>query len=329
MDLKSEAKNQHFLSQTEQRLNALNPEATNERNMRIYEFDLVDRESYKVEPRSKRGAVIGSTLSLHDLFSFDVLGSGSDRYNFEELFHQYESGTKSRTLELLQKLDVVGADIASEIVNLFSMKFLNFVRNPYSVKKILNTFPCLMQVQPTDPIHLANFNRVLAGRKPQQRYLCDKLQISEGEYVAWLAIIFLLLTPLAKDDGNFLNDMVKGLFESQELYLMVFIHTYDEHSCLLSDRGYSEPLREDERFAFDFNLYANGFIRYAFVSIDSVASGRLSKRQIDIFKSTKKISAHHIRNDLQALKIYNRHVVYQCHSQVFCSNLECFGLEES
>lgn len=326
MDLKNETKNQHFLSQTEQRLNAVNPDATNEKNLRIYQFDLVDRETYKVKLQCEKGATIGNTLSLHDLFSFDVLDRNSDRYNFEELFRQYEAGAKAKTLELIRKLDIPGVDIGSEIVNLFLVKFLNFVRNPYSVKKILNTFPSLMGMQPTDPIHLANFNRVLAGRKPQQRYLCEKLDISEGEYVAWLAVIFLLLTPLAKDKGNFLNDMVKGLFDSRELYLMVFIHTYDQHSCLLSDRGFSTPVSGDEYLAFDFNLYSKGFIRYAFIEVDSKVPIWMSADLVDTFKETKKIGAHHIRNDLEALKIYNRHVVYQCHSQVFCSSSECFGL---
>jgi hypothetical protein len=326
MDLKNETKNQHFLSQTEQRLNAANPDAIDKKNLRIYQFDLIDREAHEVKLHHEKGVTISNTLSLHDLFSFDVLNRKPDRYNFEKLFHQYEADTESRTLELIRKLDIPGADIGPEIVNLFAAKYLNFVRNPYSVKKILNTFPSLIGMQPTDPIHLANFNRVLAGRKPQQRYLCEKLDISEAEYVTWLAVIFLLLTPLAKGHGNIINKMIEGLFESRELYLMVFIHTYDEHSCLLSDRGFSTPADEDECLAFDFNLHSKGFIRYTFVEVDSKVPAWMSKDQVDVFKETKRIEARHIRNDLEALKIYNRHVAYQCHSQVFCSDLECYGL---
>lgn len=326
MDLKSETKNQHFLSQVEQRLNAANPDAIDEKNMRIYQFDLVDREAHKIKLQCEKGVVIGRTLSLHDLFSFDVLDRKTDRHNFEELFRQYEAGVKSRTLELIRKLDIPGADIGQEIINLFAVKFLNFVRNPYSVKKILNTFPSLIGMQPTDPIHLANFNKILAGKKPQQRYLCEKLNISEEEYVSWLAVIFLLLTPFTKDGINFLDEMVKGLFESRDLYLMVFIHTYDKHACLLSDRGFSTPVSEDEYLAYDFNLCSKSFIRYAFTEIDSKVPSWMSKDQVDIFKDKKRIDARHVRNDLEALKIYNKHVVYQCHTQVFCSDPECYGL---
>lgn len=208
MDLKSETKNQHFLSQTEQRLNSLNPDV-DVKSQRFYEFELIDREDYKVSLRSPKGVVIGKTLSLYDLFSFDVL-KDSDRYNFEALFTRYEPNTKKVTGELIRKLGIPGSNIAPEIVNIFAIKFLNFVRNPFSVKKILNTFPAVSAVQPTDPIHLANFNRVLIGRKPQQRYLCGKLGIFEVEYISWLAVLFVLLTPLAKDNSNFLNNMVEG-----------------------------------------------------------------------------------------------------------------------
>lgn len=327
MDLKSATKNQHFLSQTEQRLNAINPDSKNQKSQRIYEFDVVDRESYKIKLRSAGGTLIGNTLSLHDLFSFDVLDRKGDRHNFEELFNQYEPRIKTTTLELLRKIEISGENIGSEVVNLFSMKFLNFIRNPYSIQKILNTFPVLMNLQPTDPVHLENFQRVLAGRKPQQEYLCRTLNISEKDYIAWLAVIFLLLTPVAEGGQNFLNDTVRGLFESKDLFMMVLIYTYDEHACLLSDRGFSEPLANgNDRMAFDFNLYSKGFIRYTFSTIDLVAPPSTPKKLIELFKETKQVIAHHHHNDLEALQIYNRHVVYQCFENVFCSQSKCFGL---
>jgi uncharacterized protein YkuJ len=327
MDLKSATKNQHFLSQTEQRLNAMNPESNNQKSQRIFEFDIVDRENYEIKLRSTGGSLIGNTLSLHDLFSFDVLDRKGDRHNFEDLFNQYEPRIKSTTLELLRKIKIAGENIGPEVVNLFSMKFLNFIRNPYSIQKILNTFPALMNIQPTDPVHLDNFQRVLAGRKPQQEYLCKTLNISEKDYIAWLAVIFLLLTPVAEGGQNFLNETVRGLFESKDLFMMVMIYTYDEHSCLLSDRGFSEPLASgNDRMAFDFNLYSKGFIRYTFSTIDLVAPPSTPKRVIELFKETKQVIAHHRHNDLEALQIYNRHVVYQCYESVFCSQSKCFGL---
>lgn len=329
MSLKNGTKNQHFLSQAEQRLNASNPMSANGKEMRIFEFEFVDRESHRIKLRSKKGTPIRGALSLSDLFSFDLLSDGADRYNFEHLFQKYESGVKDVTLELLGKLKAPGADVTSEILNILTIKFMNFVRNPYSAKKVLNTFPHLRNLKPTDPVHLANFERVLAGSKPQQRYLCEILKISESDYVEWLGVIFLVLAPLAKNESNFLNSMIESLLGNQDYYLTVFIHTYENHSCLLSDRGFSTPLPEQDYLSFDFNLSSKSFIRYIFSDIDSAASGCLTDKQIKIFKATKKISAVHIHDDLPSLSIYNKHVVYQCYSKVFCSDSICFGLDES
>ncbi|MDF5777419.1 hypothetical protein [Pseudomonas syringae] len=326
MDLKNSTKNQHFLSQSEQRLNAINPGSGREKKYRIFEFDVVDRENFQLSLCSDRGSLIGSTLSIHDLFSFDVLDRKADRYNFEELFYQYESKISSTTDELLRKIESVGENIASEVVNLFAMKLFNFVRNPYSIHKILNTFPMLRSLQPVDATHLANFNKVLAGRKPQQEFLCRKLQISDKEYVEWLGTIFLLLTPLASGGQNFHNETVRGLFESKDLYVMVIIYTYDHHACLLSDRGFSEPLVSgDVHTAYDFNLYSKGFIRYTFTSIDSIIPPGMAEKNVEKFKENKTVTVYHHRNDLKMLEKYNAHVIYQCHEKVFCSSRAVLG----
>ncbi|WP_186299578.1 hypothetical protein [Shewanella algae] len=166
MDLQDVTKNQHFVPQVEQRLNAINPLAKEE-NQKIYSFSLEDRESYAINLDSEKGFKISNTLSLNDVFSFDVLEKEAARYNFEKLFHQYEASIKTNTESLIYKLPNAGADIKSEILNIFISKLLNFIRNPYSIKKVLNTFPQLREVHPTDPIHYKNFERVLNGRKPQ------------------------------------------------------------------------------------------------------------------------------------------------------------------
>lgn len=326
MNLKDATRNQHFVPQIEQRLNAINPNAKEE-NQKIYEFDLIDRENYKIKIRSNNGARISNALSLNDLFSFDVIKDTTERYNFEKLFHKYESSIKTNTQSLLRKLHIKGSDIQSEILDIFASKFLNFVRNPYSVKKILNTFPPLTNVHPTDPVHYKNFERILKGQKPQQKYLCEKLGISESEYTEWLAIIFLLLAPIDKENPNFLEQVIKGLYESPESFIMVLIYTYDKKTCLLSDRGYSIPLPEKDHMAFDFNLCSNAFIRYGFSNIDALAPAEAPKELIETFKSRPKtIGVHHFTNDLSALEQYNKNVVYQCFETVFNSNAECYGL---
>lgn len=81
---------QHFISQMEQRLNASNP-AANPENQRIYEFKVVDREQHVLELTDVRGKSIAKTLSMFDLFSFDVDKNSDTRANFEAVFYRYES----------------------------------------------------------------------------------------------------------------------------------------------------------------------------------------------------------------------------------------------
>lgn len=326
MDLKDITKNQHFVSQVEQRLNSIN-KFDKEKNQKIHSFSLVDRESHNIKIDSKNGFKISNTLSLNDVFSFDVLGKEAERYNFEKLFYKYESDIKTNTESLILKLSTPNSDLKSETIDLFTSKFLNFVRNPYSIKKVLNTFPQLRSVQPTDPIHHRNFKRVIDGVKPHQRYLCNELGVTEHEYASWLAMIFLLLTPFKKGDLNFLEQTIKGIYENKNLFIMILVYTYKNKSCLLSDRGYSIPLPENEHMAWDFNLYSNGFIRHLFGNLDSLAPKHSPKHLLEKFKELpRSISVYHFENDLPALAQYNRNVVYQCHNNVFNSSDECFGL---
>jgi hypothetical protein len=65
------------------------------------------------------------------------------RLNFESQFQKYEGNIKPHTESLLSKLNAGNHDVRAEIINLFAAKLLNFVRNPFSIVKVLNTFPGL------------------------------------------------------------------------------------------------------------------------------------------------------------------------------------------
>lgn len=326
MNLKDKTKNQHYVSQAEQRLNAINP-GDNKKHQKIYVFNLKDRENHSLCLNSDEGSKIEKTLSLDDLYSFDILGKEAERYNFEKLFKIYEDDVKTNTQSLMDKLPIAGSDIKLEILNIFAAKFLNFVRNPYSIKKVINTFPELANVHPTDPAHLSNFERIINGKKPQQQALCDQLHISVSEYTEWLAVIFLLLTPLKNGKPNLLEQALKGLLENPDYFICINIYTYDEKTCLLSDRGYSIPLQEKDHMAFDFNLCSNAFVRYIFCDISTLVPPDIPKWLIDDFKSqSKSIDVRNLPNNLEELDKYNKNVVYQCFGTVFNSSIECYGL---
>lgn len=325
MDLRDVTKKQHFIAQVEQRLNAINPSAA-ERNQKIYSFSLEDREACRITLDSETGFKISNTLQLNDLFSFEVLQDDAIRYNFEKLFYQYESRIRENTQSLLSKLET-GSDIKSEILNIFLFKLLNFVRNPFSIRKVLSTFPELSKFHPTDPVHLENFERVVRGIKPHQEYLCSQIGVAQEDYKNWLSTLFLLLVEVENGQPNLLEQMVRNLYGNPNLFVNVTIYTFDEKSCLLSDRGYSTPLPDGEHMVWDFNLFSHGFIRYFFGSVDSLAPASTPKNLIERFKSQPKIiSVNHIKNDLSELERYNNCVVYQCKKNVYSASLDCYGI---
>jgi hypothetical protein len=117
--LENNTRNQQFLPQVEQRLNAINPGA-DARRQRIYAFRVSDRGSYSLRLENHNGRPIVSTLSLFDLFSFDVSGDNSLRMNFEALFKKYEANIESHTNGLLAKLNTRAGNIKAEVIDLFA-----------------------------------------------------------------------------------------------------------------------------------------------------------------------------------------------------------------
>ena len=326
-DNQNDTRNQHFVSQVEQRLNALNPEADPKRQ-RIYSFEVVDRANYKLALEKSTGRPIESNLSLSDLFSFDVPGESRLRLNFESLFQKYEDYIKDHTKSLLAKLNAGAGDIKAEIINLFAAKMLNFARNPFSIVKVLNSFPSLASHDPTDPALLADYRRVASGRKPQQARLCAKLGISEAQYVQWLRVLFMLLTPLAEGHPNLFEDMIKRLLEDRKRYVAAFVFEYDSARCLLSDRGFSQPIVDGPHLAFSFNLCATAFVDYTFTDPATLGEGKVPPeviaRSIANWERLpeKQIYVTFQRNNLDMLVRYNRLAIEQCYKRVYCSVMD-------
>jgi hypothetical protein len=323
--------NQHFLSQVEQRFNTLNPNAEPQ-NQRIYSYTIVDPESFTVSLDSPRGSKISNNLAIRDLFSFEVQPNQALRSNLEEMFQQYEGVIRTRTLELLQKLERNQGDIKTEILELFAAKLLNFLRNPYSITKVLDTIGGVLQFHPTDPQILANYKAILDGAKPHQKYLCDQLGIDAEQYKAWLGALFMTLFRPASNVPNLMEGIIKGLFEGPSLFPMVCVYRYDsadeEKRCLLSDRGYSSPIGQKDHLAFSFNLTSQAFITYIFGSIDAFEpTKRVPPEWVEQFKRQRKnVRVVPFINDFDALARYNQNVVRQSHHAVYSSSAVVHGV---
>lgn len=328
----NETANQHYISQVEQRLNSINPNAAPQ-NQRIYSFTLGERESFAISLDSARGKLISKTLSLRDLFSFDVIPAGASRLNFETAFQRYEADMQTNTASLLGKLDQGSTDLKREIVEIFVAKFMNFLRNPFSTEKVLNTIGDLLRFEPTDPQLLAQYKAVLMGRKPHQTHLCAQLGIDPEHYRMWLAALFLMMMHPIPGGPNFVESTVKQLFERPSGFPMVCVYRYNgEHAdkrCLLSDRGFSNPLAQEPHLSFSFNLTSTAFIIYLFAAIDELNLPHKPPPEVlELYRiRQKQVRVVPFTNDLAALARYNQNVVYQCHRAVYSSSRLVYGVQ--
>jgi hypothetical protein len=321
-------KNQHFVSQVEQRLNAINPEAR-PKKQRIYEFRIADREQYIVRLTHERGRPIVSNLSMFDLFSFDV-GDDGVRANFEKAFGDYEARIGGLTACLLKAHDERSKTITQELFDLFVAKMVNFVRNPYSVEKVLNTFGAMAQLHPTDPSLYAAYERILLGRRPHQVRLCATLGITDEQYSAWLRVLFMALTPLTDDWGAMLGHALRTLFLERDKGLYVHIHKFRAERCLLSDRGLTWSAPPGQHLVLDFNLSARAFIRYAFLDYEALLGRPLPPGvSHGLSRGPKQVQVSYLHDDLPALNAFHRHVIEQSYESVFCSGLSPYGVTVS
>ncbi|MBE3671308.1 hypothetical protein BOO25_20510 [Vibrio navarrensis] len=325
MELLDNTRNQHFISQAEQRQNAINPNASS-RNQKILSFEIIDREYYEL--RNNGPIKIETSLSIYDLFCFSMLDKKEGQFNFEKLFQRYENEVVQHTHSLIRKVERKDNNVSHELMFIFIAKFMNFVRNPYSIKKVLNTFPQLLDVHPTDPLIYQKYEKVLNGRKPQQAALSKELGISDQQYEQWLRIIFMLLMPIDHSQHfNFLENTIAGMFNQPETKVGAFLYTYDKPCCLLSDRGYNfYPLGNNQE-VWEFNLNSKAFIRLVLTSLGELLDDLLPEQYLNLVKDMKHdISLYHLHDDSAELANFNRTTVYQAARYVLSASDVVIGL---
>ncbi|MCP1246745.1 hypothetical protein NKW54_12445 [Acetobacter cerevisiae] len=330
--LANETRNQHFVSQTEQRLNASNPNSGH-RNLRIYSFLIENRETYQLKLEKNDGHKIASNLSMLDLFSFDVLGGGPLRMNLETLFKRYEDKIEIHTHNLLEKLARRSTDIETELIDLFAAKMLNFIRNPFCIQKVLNTFPTLGRYEPTDPRLLSIYRRIVKGQKPHQTHLCQQLGVSHETYIEWLRVIFVLLMQIGDDRSNLFEGMIKGLFEDRDTQASILVWTYDQDVCLLSDRSFCQRIPNDTHMTMSFNLCSTAFVDYIFADAATVIKGLVPPEFVaDALTAWQQapepsINISVTKNYRPMLAQFNRRIVEQAQDRVYCAKKTGIVLE--
>jgi hypothetical protein len=191
---------------------------------------------------------------------------------------------------------------------------------------VLNSFPNLARYDPTDPALLASYRRIVSGKKPHQAYLCSQLGIKDRQYVEWLRVLFMLLAQTAGETRpNLFEEIIKSLFENRKTQVSAFVWEYDDERCLLSDRGYCQPIADGEHMALSFNLCSSAFIGYIFADVSTLVQDRASPeflaRALASFEKRPEVTVNvtMTRNDMAMLARYNRRVIEQCYERVYCS----------
>lgn len=186
----------------------------------------------------------------------------------------------------------------------------------------------LGQHHPTNPRIYAQYERVLTGHRPHQQHLCAKLGISDDQYGAWLRVLFMLLVPLADGHATMLEQALGAMYEDREHALVVHLHTYSSERCLLSDRGWTVPIPEGENLAFDFNLTAQAFIRYAFLDYDAVLRRPMPPMiRAGLSHGPKVVHLSYLHDDLFSLEVFHRRIIEQSFERVLSSGLTPYSID--
>ena len=315
---------QHYLSQAEQRLNAINPNAK-PKNQRILQYRAIDRDTLSVD--SPKSVKIVGNLMMNDLFSFDLVTGSRLRANLESLFRDYEKDVVKHTISLRRALARKDTQTLPQVPRLFQAKMLSMFRNPFNIREALSLLPDLTQFHPTDPQLYQTYLRVASGRKPQQDYLIEQLGITDREYDRWLRSLFFLLQPMLPGQPNLYEQILHGICRDRERFLMVHVFTFSSRVCLLSDKGYIYFTDDDDvHQAWCFNLDSYSFITYSFSEIDQfyfnyegpkpyIPDG--GREQVKTILNEEPTPVRGFRDRMDVLRTYNQRVLRQCHEHVY------------
>lgn len=323
-------RNQHFISQSEQRSNCIDESRAKDKQ-RIYKFEIADRENSVVRLTSTDGVRIKKNLSFDDLFSFDVQSS-SLRKNLEDFFQKFEADLAPAADLLISESKVnSGGDVlkgAAERV--FKAKFMGWIRNPYSIARTINMYKGLVGLYPTDPLLLADFSDIRAGTKPHLADVCAEFGVTSDQYCQWLEILFMALMTPPGGAKSILESSVEKIVESKGHMGHVIVATFDDVAgcrVAIPDTGYLQGTQDPNHNMFLFNLSRSAFASFNVVDLSKQTLVKVPSHmrgQVGSFKI--KFSAQHHHNDMRLLERFNLLAAYQAHSHIFCADPKVFGV---
>lgn len=327
---RSKVVNQHYIPRCEQRMNAT-PAG------KIIPFEVHPDRRRAAPILRKNDVAIRANLSADDLFSFHVI-SDTQRLNLETQFGKYEDRVVQSTDAILEKIRCGRECLEDDFKPLFAAKFLNFLRSPLSVDKIMNTLQSVSAYAPAEAELRNEYKKIGSGHLPNLPSILDQFDLTEEKWKTWIRALVMLLT---------VTDGSKNLFEQSidDLYgksvMKVWIYHYSGKSkdevCLLSDRGFNVVNNDPGEFTIEFNLRSSSFIRFQFLDAEEIVKHVLTNSphlqslpakmpRIRFKVEFERFTFEQHMDQRQILEEYNRRTVDMCSSRVFCAGPEVAGV---
>jgi hypothetical protein len=148
--------------------------------------------------------------------------------------------------------------------------------------------------------------------------VCDRFKLTEDEYERWLRTLVKLHLPADPGRPPQLDLLFKALLEKH--YVVVSVHEYSPgaDACLLSDR--SVVWIETEGYlVLECNLHSHAYASFTLVDLSKAIPAGVRRSDIGGNLRAHVLVSHDLDN-LEALKLYNTRVVYQCAEGVFSAS---------
>lgn len=325
----NKTRNQHYVSQVEQKLNCIDSSMPKEKR-RIYQFESINRESQEYVLSDERGVKIEKNLSFDDLYSLEILDD-TTRDNFEQYFSKLESKIEELTKEVLAS-EQLDKDI---LLTLFNAKLINVIRNPYCILSTINTYFNLCNYTPVDQNLAHYFGKIDTLEVPES--VLSEFSINKIQFRKWLKIIFYMVVPIKLSNGNYLNfasEIIKNIFNPENMCIEINLAIHEREVCLLSDRGHVDFSKaiQGNGFGYQFNLTKNAFINFSFIenNLDNLNEFlNIPEELLTIMKKRgmNKLDRPILRinkfiNEDSLFRVYNSRIMYQCHKHFYAANTE-------
>ena len=322
--LKNNTRNQHYISQCEQKFNSINPE-NGKSQRKIYSFSIKNSESFDLILDEPFGTKIENNLSSKDLYTFKELDS-ENRYNFELFFKKYEDRLHNLTASLIKKTrEGIEAYISDELREIFALKLLNSFRNPYRIKATLEIIGVLSKHRPVDESSNNIYQKIEQNRNDYSKSIAEEFGVNEDEYIQWIKSLFILLCLDIKENKNILDLLIENVFTSKQIKVAIdyYADKNSENYVVLPDTGYVKICPNPTSLIYQFNLSANILLSYIIqeVNMTEFAQSEVNMPIGDIQKIISQITNIHYQtriNNLETLSEFNKLAISQSHSKVFC-----------